>query len=406
MKATIFSAVILFKGLSVGIAQSTPQLNKVFQEAQIQRANDIEGALDTGKAYFARLVASPQGAGARDEVGGGGRFFPRETHVAWIHFTAIKKGNLAVVIIPDSTQDDYDFLLFKDEAGDAAQKIAKRALQPIRSNCARSQYVDGGRTGLAYSTERPHFVGQGTGSPFVAALQVEKGDHFYLAVNNVYDNGAGAIIRFEYFEEKLISGVVTEESGAPVESTVTWEDRETGDTLAQTTSDPVSGKFSLTVPYRMNSTEGYNLVSTSPESVFTEALYSAVEIHQRSAEPLALVLPELKKGKRIGMGSINFIGGKAKFIASAYPSLMRLHKLMKANPKMKIQIEGHTNGCDVDTQNLSNNRAKAVKDYLMKDGILIDRMTTEGLSCRFMLYPEGSEHDWKNRRVEILVTFY
>ena len=121
-----------------------------------------------------------------------------------------------------------------------------------------------------------------------------------------------------------------------------------------------------------------------------------------------MVLPELKAGKRTTLNNINFEGGVALFLPTAKPSLERLAKLMKKNPRLKILIEGHTNGCPGNSQELSEHRALAVKNYLVKNKISADRINTIGLNCEFMLYPLTSNEGKQslNRRVEIVVEDY
>ena len=53
---------------------------------------------------------------------------------------------------------------------------------------------------------------------------------------------------------------------------------------------------------------------------------------------------------------------------------------MKENPTVKIQINGYTDSRGVKSYNvkLSKNRAKAVKDYLVRNGIDKSRLTHKG----------------------------
>ncbi len=389
------------------IGQEKPALYKTYQSSEIELANDSDKALEAGKVYTVRLRTSPKGKGAKNEVSGAGyHLFPEERNVAWIHFTAIKSSKFALVIIPDSIGDDYDFLLFKDEGDQCLRNIAGKRQKPLRSNCSRSQNQGGGKTGLSYLAGLSENVGEGPGKAYSGSIEVTKGEQYYLVINNVYDGGAGALIRFDYFDTKVISGTVTDEEKKPVAAEVTWEDRETGDTLAHTISDPGTGEFTFEVPYRMNSRLGYSLVVTNEGSAFEEKHYTAVEISTCSPEPIAMVLTELKKGKRMRLGSINFQPDMAIFLDGAYPTLRRLNRLMKKNPHMKIHIEGHTNGCDAKTKVLSDDRAYVVKEYLMDKGVASERMTTVGLECQFMLYPLSAPESLqaKNRRVEVLVT--
>jgi OOP family OmpA-OmpF porin len=53
----------------------------------------------------------------------------------------------------------------------------------------------------------------------------------------------------------------------------------------------------------------------------------------------------------------------------------------------------------------SEKRAEAVKDYLIQHGIAEDRLTTEGMGNKAMIYPDP-QAEWQleiNRRIEIEV---
>ena len=60
------------------------------------------------------------------------------------------------------------------------------------------------------------------------------------------------------------------------------------------------------------------------------------------------------------------------------------------------------------TQQLSDNRAEAIKNYLTKNNIAKERISTIGYGCSNMLYPapKTEEESMLNRRVEILVVEY
>jgi outer membrane protein OmpA-like peptidoglycan-associated protein len=60
--------------------------------------------------------------------------------------------------------------------------------------------------------------------------------------------------------------------------------------------------------------------------------------------------------------------------------LEKLCELMKSNPKIRVEIAGHTDnqGSKEHNLTLSRNRAKAVYDYLVAHGIKADRMRYKG----------------------------
>lgn len=124
---------------------------------------------------------------------------------------------------------------------------------------------------------------------------------------------------------------------------------------------------------------------------------------------------DLTEGKKILLKNINFEGGTPRFLPESDQALKDLLKIMRENPKLKIEIQGHIccqaanepDGYDHlnDNNTLSLNRAVAVFEYLYKHGINQSRMTCIGLGSKYKLHPlerDGWEQS-QNRRVEIKV---
>ena len=399
------SIVLLVSQISFGQGAT-----KVFSCQQIEKANDSKFCLFSAKAYKIDLMCSPVGSGADKEVESSvpsEYYFEKEHNIAWIKFTAAASSKLTISIAPKSSKDDYDFLLFKEEGVDSKSKIASKELKQIRSNIARTKDVNNGLTGLTFDAKNS-FMSEGVKSGFSKYIEVKENENYYLVLDNVYENGQGAIITLNYFEIKSINGIVTDGNKKPIAAEVTWEDTSTGEELAKTTSDPKSGEFKLDVPYSKSQPGEYILSTESDGFFYNEATYTSEEIESCKPTPTRVVLPELKAGKRTTLNNINFEGGRAVLLPTADLRLKRLVKLMKKNPRLKILIEGHTNGCPSNSQELSEHRALAVKNYLIGNKISGDRIKTIGLNCQFMLYHITSSEKLQslNRRVEIVVEDY
>lgn len=394
-------------------AQRAVAGNKTYLSSDIWKANDSKHCLNAGRVRKIRLRASPKGGGKVNEVTSSARslhYFEKENNIVWLKFTAIKTSGLVFTILPDSINDDYDFLLFKDVGETTLSKIRNKQLKPIRTNISRTQKVDEGRTGLSLDATS-EFERSGLNSRFSSAMNVTEGESFYLVLNNVYDNGGGALIEFCYYDAKEINGVVKNEMGKPVEAEITWESTRSGIRLASTKSNKEDGKFKLVVPYEKQGLDTYTISAYSDDCLFSEVTYTPIEIETRPEKPLAMVIPTLKRGAKMRMGNVNFVGNKPVFLKEAYPSLKRLKKLMRKNKEMAILIVGHTNGCSgsvLDMQRLSENRAIATQDYLIDNGIATQRMEIEGRNCEEMLYPITSSPELQklNRRIEVFVTNY
>jgi len=87
-----------------------------------------------------------------------------------------------------------------------------------------------------------------------------------------------------------------------------------------------------------------------------------------------------------------------------YPLLNEVVTILKKNPRTKIEIEGHTDnvGSAEYNQRLSEKRAKAVMDYLVKNGIDPERLSDRGYGLtRPVASNDTEEGRAKNRRVEL-----
>jgi outer membrane protein OmpA-like peptidoglycan-associated protein len=78
--------------------------------------------------------------------------------------------------------------------------------------------------------------------------------------------------------------------------------------------------------------------------------------------------------------TILFDSGKASFKAQTLPVLQAMVAILKEYPNSKFSIEGHTDsdGTDKANQTLSENRAAAVKDFLIQNGIDSSRLSSIG----------------------------
>ncbi len=78
--------------------------------------------------------------------------------------------------------------------------------------------------------------------------------------------------------------------------------------------------------------------------------------------------------------TILFDSGKSSFKQQTYPVLEAITAILKEYPNSNFSLEGHTDsdGKDAANQTLSENRAGAVKDYLIEKGIASSRLSSKG----------------------------
>jgi outer membrane protein OmpA-like peptidoglycan-associated protein len=106
-------------------------------------------------------------------------------------------------------------------------------------------------------------------------------------------------------------------------------------------------------------------------------------------------------------GSVLFTSGSATLLPEAQLKLNDVaDALTQQDPESKMVVEGYTDsqGSAASNQDLSQRRAKAVRDYLVSRGIAGDRITSEGFGPgRPVADNASAEGRANNRRVEIVV---
>lgn len=108
---------------------------------------------------------------------------------------------------------------------------------------------------------------------------------------------------------------------------------------------------------------------------------------------------------RIAVYGINFDSAKSAVSADSEPVLSQVRDMLAAHPDLKIGIEGHTDNVGGQAANLvlSQQRAAAVKAWLVKSGIAADRLSTSGYGDNRPLAANDTDDGrGKNRRVELV----
>jgi OOP family OmpA-OmpF porin len=132
---------------------------------------------------------------------------------------------------------------------------------------------------------------------------------------------------------------------------------------------------------------------------------SVVEIAAMNQDVVAKdLLDALNRDGHVAL-DIHFDIAKAVIKAESQPIITKMIALMKENPELKVEIQGHTDntGDPAGNQALSEKRATAVKTALVEAQIESSRMTAKGYG-RTKPVADNATDDGKakNRRVELV----
>ena len=128
---------------------------------------------------------------------------------------------------------------------------------------------------------------------------------------------------------------------------------------------------------------------------------------QLRPEPITVPFETIKEGTSFIMRNIFFDFDKSDLQPESHAELVKLLDFLRKNPTVSIEIEGHTDNQGDDTHNLklSEERAQAVMNYLIDNGISSKRLSGKGYGATRPIQPNDTEEGRAaNRRVEYRVT--
>lgn len=175
-----------------------------------------------------------------------------------------------------------------------------------------------------------------------------------------------------YFEGTVFDAVTR----APIPGKFHLIDLKTGKEVIRSEADKVTGEFMVSLPvnreYALNvEYPGYNFFSRNFNMISPDSLES---IH------MDVPLIPVGDATPVLLANVFFDYGKADLRPESFIELNKLKDFLNNNPTLKIEIGGHTDtrGDDKMNQQLSQDRAKSVMNYLVSQGIAASRLTAKG----------------------------
>jgi outer membrane protein OmpA-like peptidoglycan-associated protein/tetratricopeptide (TPR) repeat protein len=220
------------------------------------------------------------------------------------------------------------------------------------------------------------------------------------------------VASFIEFKEKplaLIKGTVKDANGnVPKDVVITVSNNETGEIVGTYIPNSKTGNYLFILPPGAN----YNITYEAEGYLFKSENIDIPEDANYFQVNKAIELEPIQIGSKIVLNNIFFDFDKATLRDISKIELEKLTKLMVNNPKIIVEISGHTDAKGNENYNLklSQDRAQAVVNYLITRGIDKNRMIAKGYGKSRPIAnnynPDGTENPegmQLNRRVELKV---
>jgi len=134
---------------------------------------------------------------------------------------------------------------------------------------------------------------------------------------------------------------------------------------------------------------------------------NAIRERLRSQLNSVLATSETARGLIVNMSDVLFDTGKYTLKPDTKVSLAKVSGILQAYPGLKLQVEGYTDsvGSDEYNQKLSENRAGAVRDFLVSQGVSMDNISATGYGKNNPVADNGTAQGRaQNRRVQLVVS--
>lgn len=204
----------------------------------------------------------------------------------------------------------------------------------------------------------------------------------------------------------IVKGAMRDEKGDPIKEAsfkLTYADSKKEEEVKVKTDD---GSFALVV--NMEKDDKVMITTKKKGHAFASRVIEKKDVEKGGVvKGKDVKVEKIKIGKPYTINDITFatnsfeLNEKVKFILSGFIDYL------KENPTVKVAIQGHTDDVGDAKENLklSENRAKAVKDYLVSKGVVANRLTSKGFGESKPKLKNTSDYNRSiNRRTEFVIT--
>lgn len=231
----------------------------------------------------------------------------------------------------------------------------------------------------------------------------------YFASNSLEGLGAYDLYTFEMPPEarpdfvSYVSGLVYDEgTGQKLEARVQLINLANNEVAFESNSNELTGEFLASLPAGNN----YAFNVAKPGYLFYSGSFFLENMDASDPFRLDVPLKKIAEGEKIVLKNIFFETDSYKLKPESYAELDKIIEFMKQNPKVVIELSGHTDdaGTEEHNQQLSENRAKAVYAYLVRGILQPERFIYKGYGeSQPVAENTTGEGRAKNRRTELKV---
>jgi outer membrane protein OmpA-like peptidoglycan-associated protein len=231
-------------------------------------------------------------------------------------------------------------------------------------------------------------------------MTIEQGENITvgMALRQVLDQfytDLHKVLKLKNNEVLLIGSIINAKTKTGVSAPFRFQ----SDSVFSTVSSP-SGKFQITLPKANGKVQ-----IIAPNFInFNEAVTFISDAERVVVKQFAL--QPVEKGAVVSLKNVLFYMGTANLLESSNDELDAVVAFLKSNPKVKIELNGHTDNQGDAHKDLilSQSRVDRIKDYLVSKKISAHRISGKGFGGSKPIASNATEEGRAlNRRVEFVI---
>ena len=198
--------------------------------------------------------------------------------------------------------------------------------------------------------------------------------------------------------------VVSKSSQEPIDAELTFRSVKKDTTQVVRVTTETDGSFDTRLPAE----DDYALVVNADGFIRARDQLSVAQANLDGSDVLIrdYALTPIEVGATVNLENVLFDRGNASMLPGSYETLDEVAEFLQENPNVAIEVAGHTDNrgrADLNLE-LSQERAAAVKQYLVGQGVASNRIAQVGYGGTRPLVSNAIEEERsKNRRVEFTI---
>lgn len=184
----------------------------------------------------------------------------------------------------------------------------------------------------------------------------------------------------------------------PIPGKIQLIELSTGKEFLSYEADKINGDFMVSLPIG----ESYALNVSYPGYTFYSENFDMIVEENQNAVVKNVPLTPISISNPIVLANVFFDLNKSTLRKESFSELNKLYEFLIESPTLRIEISGHTDSRGDTEKNkvLSENRAKAVYDYLIAKGIEANRLAYKGFGSSIPVHSDEKIEAEKNTTVK------